>query len=142
MRKHLSLVAFTAGLLLAVGYADQTKNRVTIPANKTNPTDGRQMYNSYCAPCHGVDGRGRGPAAQALKSPPVDLTALARNNRGKYPDSHVMAVLQFGTEISAHGSEQMPVWGPIFSRMNVANSQEKDLRMSNLSRYLQSMQVK
>jgi len=142
MLKHLSLIALAAGLVLAVGYADQNRNKVTIPVDKTSPTDGRQMFNGYCAPCHGADGRGNGPAARALKTQPVDLTTLARNNHGKYPDAHVLAVLQFGSEIPAHGSQEMPVWGPILGRMNIANAQDKDLRLANLTHYLEHLQVK
>jgi mono/diheme cytochrome c family protein len=142
MLKHLSLMALAAGLVLAVGYADQNRNKVTIPVDKTSPTDGRQMFNGYCAPCHGADGRGNGPAARALKTQPVDLTTLARNNHGKYPDAHVLAVLQFGSEIPAHGSQEMPVWGPILGRMNIANAQDKDLRLANLTHYLEHLQVK
>jgi len=142
MLKHLPLIAMAAGLALAVGYADQTTSKVTIPVQKTSPTDGKQMFTSYCAPCHGAEGRGNGPAARALKTQPVDLTSLARNNHGKFPDTHVISVLQFGSEIPAHGSVEMPVWGPILRGMNVANNQEKDLQLSNLTRYLQQLQVK
>jgi mono/diheme cytochrome c family protein len=142
MLKRLSLMAMAAGLVLAVGYADQSKNKVSIPVEKTSPTDGRQMFNSYCAPCHGADGRGNGPAAKALKTPPFDLTTLARMNHGKYPDAHVLAVMQFGSNIPAHGSQEMPIWGPILGRMSNANSQDKDLRLGNLSRYIEKIQVK
>ena len=131
-----------AALALTMGFADQTKGKITIPVNQTNPTDGKQMYVSYCAPCHGVDGRGQGPAAPAMKVRPTDLTALAKGNHGKYPDTHVLAVVKFGTEVNAHGSMDMPVWGPILGRMNKVNPQEKDLRMANLSRYLESIQVR
>src|SRR5450432_1557087 len=133
MLKRLLLVAMVAGLVLAVGYADQAKNKIVIPVDKTSPSDGKQMFNSYCAPCHGVDGRGHGPAAQALKTQPVDLTMLARMNHGKYPDAHVISVLQFGSEVQAHGSSEMPVWGPILSNLNTTNVQAKQLRLGNLS---------
>lgn len=142
MLKRLSLIAMVAGLVLAVGYADQTKNKIVIPIERTSPSDGKQMFNGYCAPCHGADGRGNGPAARALKTKPADLTMLARMNHGKYPDTHVISVLQFGTEIPAHGSTEMPVWGPILGRMNATNSQAKDLRLGNLSRYVEIIQVK
>lgn len=142
MLKRLSLLAMVAGLVLAVGFADQTKNKIIIPVEKTSPSDGKQMFNSYCAPCHGADGRGHGPAAQALKTQPVDLTLLARMNHGKYPDTHVLSVLQFGAEIKAHGSSEMPVWGPILSNMNATDAQAKQLRLGNLSRYLERIQVK
>jgi mono/diheme cytochrome c family protein len=142
MLKHLSLVAAAALLVLAAGYADQTRGKVVISAGRTDATDGKMMYQSYCAPCHGVDGRGHGPAAQALKTQPVDLTTLARTHRGKYPDTHVVSVLQFGVNVPAHGSAEMPVWGPILAKVDTVHVQERSLRIANLTRFLESIQAK
>ena len=142
MLKRLLVTAFTATLAVGIGYADQSNSKVTIPVNKTSATSGKQMYVNYCAPCHGVDGRGQGPVASALKTPPPDLTVLARNNHGKFPDSHVATVLENGSLIASHGSAEMPVWGPILGKMNQRNAQDRLLRISNLSRYLETMQVK
>ena len=142
MFKNLSLIAMLAGVMLVSGFADQSKGKLQIPVEKTSPSNGKQMFKSYCAPCHGVDGRGAGPAAAALKTPPADLTALARMNHGKYPDRHVLAVLRFGSDIPAHGSVEMPVWGPILGRMGTLNAQDRDIRMSNLNRYVEEIQVK
>ncbi|HEY1160472.1 MAG TPA: c-type cytochrome [Terracidiphilus sp.] len=142
MLKRLLVTAFTAMLAVGIGYADQSNAKVTIPVNKTSATSGKQMYANYCAPCHGVDGRGQGPVASALKTPPTDLTVLSRNNRGKFPDSHIATVLQNGTQISSHGTAEMPVWGPILGKMDQTNSQDRLLRISNLSRYLETLQVK
>ena len=141
MLKRLLLTATALTLAVAMGYADQAKKKVVITVDRTNPTSGKQMYTSYCAPCHGVDGRGNGPAASALKNQPMDLTGLAKANHGKFPDTHIVSVLKFGSETPAHGSAQMPVWGPILGRMNQSNFQEKELRVSNLSRYLKTIQV-
>jgi mono/diheme cytochrome c family protein len=140
--KRLLLAAMAVALALTMSYADQSKGKVVIPVDRTNPTNGKQMYTSYCAPCHGVDGRGHGPAAGALKAQPVDLTGLAKANHGKFPDTHILSVLKFGSELPAHGSPEMPVWGPILGRMSQVNSQDKDLRMSNLSRYLETIQTR
>ena len=142
MLKRPLVTASIALLAAGISYADQSNAKVTIPVSKTAVTNGKQMYTNYCAPCHGVDGRGQGPVASALRTPPVDLSVLSRNNHGKFPDAHIVTVLQDGTEISAHGSPQMPVWGPILGRMNVSNPQDRMLRISNLSRYLESMQTK
>lgn len=142
MFKHLTLIAAAALLVLAAGYADQSRAKVVIPVDRTNPTDGKLMYASYCAPCHGVDGRGQGPAASALKVQPADLTVLTRNHHGKYPDTHVLAVLKFGADVPAHGSVEMPIWGPILSKVNNVNIQEQSLRIVNLTRFLESIQQK
>lgn len=142
MLKSLSLITLAAAVTVGLGYADQAGTKVTISVDKTSPTSGKQMYSNYCAPCHGMDGRGHGPAATALKAQPTDLTGLRGKNHGKFPDSHIVAVLQFGTNVPAHGSAEMPVWGPILSKMNLENPQDKQLRISNLSRYLESIQAK
>jgi len=142
MLKCLLFTAMAAILAVSMSFADQSNGKVTIPVDKTTPTDGKQMFSSYCAPCHGVDGKGHGPAAAALKVPPTDLTELAKKNNGKFPDAHVVSILRFGVEVSAHGSSQMPMWGPILGTMSKTNAQDKDLRMSNLSRYLESIQVR
>ena len=144
MLKRFSLIAIAMVALLALGmgFANQGNQTVTLKAGKTSPASGKQMYASYCAPCHGADGRGNGPIAPELKVPPADLTVLSRNNHGKFPDSHIVSVLQNGTELRAHGTEEMPVWGPIFGKMDVTNPQDKLLRISNVSRYLETLQVK
>jgi len=142
MLNRLLVIVVAATLATGMSYADQSKSTVTIPVTKTTATSGKLMYSSYCAPCHGVDGRGQGPVASALKTPPMDLTVLSRNNHGKFPDTHVVSVLQSGAEIPSHGSAEMPVWGPILGRMNQTNTQDRLLRISNLSRYLETMQVK
>jgi mono/diheme cytochrome c family protein len=138
--KYLLLTTLAAAFAVSAGYADQSTTKITIPVSKTSPTSGKQMFTSYCAPCHGVDGRGHGPAATALKEQPSDLTGLIKKNHGRFPDTHIVSILQFGVSMPAHGSAQMPVWGPILGKMNVANAQDKQLRISNLSRYIESMQ--
>ena len=134
------LITASVGLAVAgIGFANQS-NKTVIPATRTASNNGQQMFTSYCAPCHGVDGKGRGPAGSAMNPKPTDLTQLTRKNHGKYPDTHVVSILEFGTEVSAHGSAKMPVWGPILGTMNRANLQDKQLRISNLARYLETIQ--
>jgi mono/diheme cytochrome c family protein len=145
MLKRVLFMVAAAGLVLASGYANQpnqTTAKVVIPANRVDPTSGKQMYSSYCAPCHGQDGRGNGPVASSLKSQPTDLTTLAKTNNGKYPDAHVATVLRFGPDVPAHGTAQMPVWGPVLGNMSNGHATESTLRIANLSRYLQSIQAK
>jgi mono/diheme cytochrome c family protein len=141
MFKRFAVMTAAAALFIAAGYANETKGKVIVPVDRVNPTDGKLMYSSYCAPCHGADGRGNGPVAGALKSQPTDLTTLAKTNNGKYPDAHVVAVLQFGSSLPAHGSAQMPVWGPLFGKIDPVRGQDTRLRIANLTRYLHSIQT-
>lgn len=140
--KRLLLASFASLVVAAIGIAQQPEKKITIPVNRTQASSGKQMYGSYCAPCHGMNGKGHGPVATALKTPPTDLTLLSKQHDGKFPDIHIVAVLQFGVDTPAHGNADMPVWGPILGKMNQANSQESQLRVSNLSSYLKSIQVK
>jgi mono/diheme cytochrome c family protein len=141
MLKRLLVTAITVVVAAGMCYADQSNAKVTIPVDRTNATNGKQMYVNYCAPCHGVDGRGRGPVAPALKTTPVDLTLLTKMNHGKFPDTHIVSTLEIGADAPSHGSAEMPVWGPILGKMNVSNPQDRLLRISNLSRYLESIQM-
>jgi hypothetical protein len=50
---------------------------------------GKIEYETGCAPCHGVDGKGRGPVAAGLTAKPADLTVLAKKNNGVFPLSSV-----------------------------------------------------
>lgn len=138
-------VAFVAGLLAAAAFGiAQTKPQIQqVPIRPTSAASGKQMYNTWCATCHGLDGKGQGPAAVALKQPPTDLTMLTRNNGGKFPDAHIFAVLQFGVETPAHGTKEMPVWGPALRSLNAGNtaaSMIEQQRIVNLTAYLRSLQ--
>ena len=100
------------------------------------------MYTAYCASCHGSHAKGDGPAAGALKTPPADLTTLAQKNNGKFPSNHVAAVLSGEEEVTAHGSKDMPVWGPVLLRVSHGHATEVQQRITNLTRYIESLQVK
>ena len=113
-----------------------------VPVHQTAPTSGKEMYEQYCASCHGVEGKGNGPAAPALKQPPVDLTLLASKNGGKFPEDHVISVLRFGVENPAHGSQAMPVWGPVLRSLNHSSDVELQQRISNITRFLKTLQAK
>jgi mono/diheme cytochrome c family protein len=140
MLKYVLITLMAAILAVGMGLAQSNAN-VTIPFKETAATSGKQMYANYCAPCHGADGKGHGPAAIALKRQPVDLTVLSRKNGGQFPVKHIVAVLQFGTDLPSHGSAEMPIWGPILGKLDKSSPQDQQLRISNLSRYLKTIQV-
>lgn len=64
----------------------------TIPneyANKQPPfsltssntiNQGKAIYTSDCAPCHGANGKGDGPAAASLNPPPLDFASVYSKN--------------------------------------------------------------
>jgi len=112
-----------------------------VPPRPTVSLDGKTLFHEYCAVCHGPDGKGFGPAASALKTAPTDLTQIARQHNGRFPDEQVTSQLRGGGGIASHGSEDMPVWGPIFSNMN-GNLMQAQTRIHALVNYLDSIQAK
>jgi mono/diheme cytochrome c family protein len=113
-----------------------------VPAPYTTPSSGKGMFDAYCASCHGSDAMGDGPAASALKMPTTNLTSLSMKNGGVFPAAHVAAVIQGDSMTAAHGSKDMPVWGPIFMSIGGHSKPEVQLRIRNLTNYLDSLQVK
>jgi mono/diheme cytochrome c family protein len=135
-----SLLAFLLGSLLLPAQETTTKIK-KVPASPTSAASGKEMFDAYCASCHGVDGKGNGPAAPALKKQPGDLTLLAQKNSGKFPAMRVMASIRDVTQ-NVHGSKDMPVWGPILSAVSSNSPAVVTQRISNLTGYIESLQVK
>jgi mono/diheme cytochrome c family protein len=113
-----------------------------VPVKATSPASGKEMYTSYCAVCHGTDGKGGGPAASALKVPPTDLTLLSKTNGGKYPALKVTSSIRGEAALPAHGSKEMPVWGTLFWSISSGHESEVQQRVANLTHYIESMQEK
>jgi mono/diheme cytochrome c family protein len=102
---------------------------------------GPDLYRAYCASCHGVEARGNGPVAPALNSAVPDLTTIAQRNGGVFPAERVRKIIAGDQSVAAHGSREMPVWGPIFHQIQ----EDRDygaVRLQNLTEYLQSLQKK
>jgi mono/diheme cytochrome c family protein len=141
-------VAVALAILLTLAIAQQAasvQNATSVkhvPITKTSPTSGKEMFNSYCAVCHGTDGKGGGPAASAMKTPPINLTVLAKNGGGKYPAPHVAAVIRGQAITASHGSQDMPVWGPLFSSISQGHEAQVQQRISNLVSYIETLQAK
>ena len=102
---------------------------------------GTDSYVFYCAPCHGRSGKGDGPVASALRTPPADLTTLAERNGGTFPRERVYAyVTGIGRPITAHGASDMPVWGPAFRSLDASDTRA-EVRVSAIVSHLESLQT-
>jgi mono/diheme cytochrome c family protein len=111
-------------------------------APATSPASGHQMYMAYCASCHGKEGKGDGPVAAALKTPPADLATLSARNGGKFPELRVTSAIKGDPALPAHGSAEMPVWGTVFQKMSQGNAGQVQMRIANLVAYVRSIQAK
>lgn len=107
------------------------------------PVDGASIFRHYCAACHGLDGRGNGPVSEALKRKVPDLTRLSLRNHSSFPAIHVRTVIMFGEDdlLPAHGSKEMPIWGPIFHEIEF-DQDLGNVRLENVTEYLESIQRK
>ncbi|MGB5640978.1 MAG: hypothetical protein WBM71_05640 [Sedimenticolaceae bacterium] len=80
---------------------------------------GSDEYRISCMSCHGADGRGDGVVAAFLTVKPTDLTLLAKNNGGQYPELkagqypflRVFQIIDGRAAVPVHGERAMPVWG-------------------------------
>lgn len=129
-------------MVVAVAAASQDGGSDKSQLPPTYVPSGKTMYKQYCASCHGIDAKGRGPAAASLNTRPSDLTALSKKHDGKFPRDYVTGVLRFGQAFSSHGSSDMPLWGPIFQYVDNYDENAVRQRIKNLCDYLESLQEK
>ena len=132
-------------LVSTVVFAGVTASAQSVKKVSVTPTSvasGDEMFKTYCASCHGTDGKGGGPAAAALTKPPANLTELSKRNGGKFPANKVYGSIKGDTSTAAHGSKDMPVWGSVFQSLSHGDQGQVQLRISNLTAYIESMQAK
>src|SRR5688572_15051452 len=103
VRTTCSLVV--AGLVMSAALARAQLRDQQTPSIVTESLVGRDSFDLYCASCHGPDGRGNGPVAQALRTRPADLSVLAQRNNGAFPRNRVRSfVTGTGRTPAAHGT--------------------------------------
>jgi mono/diheme cytochrome c family protein len=130
----------TVGTILG---APQAKKVQQVSATPSRSIEGADLFVEYCAVCHGKDARGGGPAAEALKKAPADLTQISRRNGGQFPKIKVQQFVKGENVVTAHGSRDMPTWGTVFRSFEPMQSGALgELRVVNLVNYLEQIQAK
>ena len=136
------IIPLAAGLAGAAAYARDNSVKVKeVPVRLTTSIHGKEMFQQYCAVCHGTDGKGNGPAVPALKRAPNDLTQLTRKNNGKYPALAVLSALRGDEKIIEHGTVEMPMWGQVLSEPGQPKA-IRDMRINALLEFVQQIQVR
>ena len=82
---------------------------------------GKELYERYCASCHGVTGRGDGPVSRSLRVEVPDLTRYAQRHGNFFDRDLVERIIDGRHVIGAHGSRTMPVWGEDFSKAQLGD---------------------
>ena len=143
MMKHIVRGCVLAGVLAVCYGALAQTTGPRLPPLAIPSLAGRDLFEFYCATCHGRDGKGNGPVAAALKVPPPDLTRLARDNGGAFPRQRVETFVndEGRVLVPAHGTSDMPIWGPIFRALDPSDTLAK-VRIANVVDYLASIQAK
>jgi mono/diheme cytochrome c family protein len=104
---------------------------------------GKDLYQRFCAACHGAEGHGDGPVAASFKVEVPDLTLIARRAGNAYPRERVVRIIDGRFIIGAHGSRTMPVWGEDLGRLEIGNPDaERATRVviDRLADYLEQLQ--
>jgi mono/diheme cytochrome c family protein len=138
------LLVFVAGVVCPSIAAASPKSHVTPQSDPQfqqliHSVAGPDLFRAYCASCHGSDAKGHGPASEAMKTRVPDLTRLARDNDGRFPDARVRKTIMGDDVVAAHGSREMPIWGPVFHQVE-EDVDRGNVRLENLVQYLESIQ--
>ena len=135
------LIGLVVGLAACSERSDRTAG---IPAGESGP--GRILYLTYCQGCHGPAGRGDGPAAASLRTPPADLTRLWEHYGTPLDRERLAEYIDGRRLIGFHRSEEMPVWGQEFFedapplKPDLVEDEKRHL-IEVLSAYLETLQT-
>ncbi len=145
-------LASAVGSVLICGLAPSIRAQEMGPGGRI--ITGVGQYRTHCAQCHGTDGKGDGPMAAVLNVKPADLTTLAKNNGGTFPEQRVIDSVNGTAQVAGHGtkgepgSSPMPVWGLAFRASTKSGSgadftpEEVNKKIQLIVDYIKTIQVK
>lgn len=105
---------------------------------------GARDFDRYCTSCHGREGKGDGPVAEALRTKPADLTRIAARREGGFPKAEIAKWIDGRFRTPFHGTREMPVWGVRLAEGYAPDEFAQALvrgRIVNLLAYLETIQV-
>jgi mono/diheme cytochrome c family protein len=131
-----------AGIKATIALAVALHTGSAVAADDVTRT-GKQLFERYCASCHGEAGRGDGPVASSLRVEVPDLTRFAQRHGSFFDRELVERIIDGRHVIGAHGTRTMPVWGEDLSRAHIGDpSAERSTRIEivRLADYIWQMQ--
>lgn len=90
------------------GGAPTAPSQPALVAGAPTAAQGEALYKQYCAACHGLEGRGNGPAAAGLPVKPADHANAAVMS--KISDAELFKAIKEGGQ-AVGKSSAMPPWG-------------------------------
>lgn len=115
MRAGFSAIFIASSLLAPLGAQAQQAQPQRAPIDV-----GRYEYETYCAVCHGKDGKGGGPFSMLVTKKVPDLTLMQKNNGGVFPFAETYNVISADVELPGHGTREMPIWGDVYRDRAIA----------------------
>lgn len=113
------------------------------PGSGVATVSGAYAFRTYCASCHGVDGKGEGPLTDSLRFRPPDLTLIAKRNGGEYPADKVTRIVDGRNPVKGHGGPDMPIWGDAFRNAETGFDQEAArAKIRSVVEHLKTIQAK
>jgi mono/diheme cytochrome c family protein len=104
---------------------------------------GAQLFRASCSGCHGVDARGNGPVAEFINVRVPDLTKINATHGGEFPAAQIYRIIDGQSDMPAHGTRHMPVWGYEFfgaeGNDQSAHGEASD-KVDSLVKYLRTLQ--
>jgi len=142
----LLALAISVAPAVAETETESAIERAPLTTKQAALSDGEALFAELCAVCHGVAGKGDGPAAPALAVKLSDLTMLAARNNAEFPEQRIEKVITGDEQITAHGTLEMPVWGRAFEDARISwkpglRSVFARSRIAYLTEYLRDIQV-
>jgi len=112
----ISLLLFWLGASQLLDFFGQEFTPARFVTNPVLPdaasvATGQALYEAHCASCHGLEGRGDGPNAASLPSPPADFGS---GHTAIHPDGDLYFWIREGI-----ADTQMPAFGEQFTREEV-----------------------
>lgn len=115
---------------------------LVLPTARALAQGGEADYRHYCAPCHGLNGKGQG-TWNGTQVP--DLTQLRRKNGGKFPFEDVYRVVDGRSKSPWHQRRpDMPYWGQVFQEeeSEPAAKAKVETRIAAIVDYIRAFQEK
>ena len=112
-------------------------------ADEAPDLSGAELYQVFCASCHGKQAHGDGPVAKTLKPMVPDLTRISVRNGGVFPTRRVRETIDGQDLPRTHGTRAMPVWGWDFyavDRPDPARRARANELINQLVSYIESIQ--